>query len=127
MKINKAVITAAGRQQRTLPLQTLIDRDGAEKSVLSILGQGLKKFVSLSAPAMKQPTPKSPEITPDACTLFTSQSRWAMDTRSTAPGNLWARIHSYTWSATIFTSAAPKKAVLNSSSKWPKPKRALCL
>jgi UTP--glucose-1-phosphate uridylyltransferase len=37
MKINKAVITAAGRQQRTLPLQTLIDRDGAEKSVLSIL------------------------------------------------------------------------------------------
>lgn len=37
MKINKAVITAAGRKQRTLPLQTLIDRDGTEKSVLSIL------------------------------------------------------------------------------------------
>src|SRR5438034_435647 len=28
MKIRKAVITAAGRNQRTLPLQTLIDRDG---------------------------------------------------------------------------------------------------
>ncbi|HAJ35991.1 MAG TPA: UTP--glucose-1-phosphate uridylyltransferase [Chloroflexi bacterium] len=37
MKINKAVITAAGRRQRTLPLQTLIDRDGVEKSVLTIL------------------------------------------------------------------------------------------
>lgn len=37
MKISKAVITAAGRNQRTLPLQTLIDRDGTEKSVLSIL------------------------------------------------------------------------------------------
>jgi len=37
MKIRKAVITAAGRHQRTLPLQTLIDRDGAEKSVLRIL------------------------------------------------------------------------------------------
>lgn len=37
MKITKAVITAAGRQQRTLPLQTLIDRDGVEKSVLRIL------------------------------------------------------------------------------------------
>lgn len=37
MKITKAVITAAGRKQRTLPLQTLIDRDGAEKSVLNIL------------------------------------------------------------------------------------------
>lgn len=37
MNINKAVITAAGKGQRTLPLQTLIDRDGAEKSVLSIV------------------------------------------------------------------------------------------
>jgi UTP--glucose-1-phosphate uridylyltransferase len=37
MRITKAVITAAGRRQRTLPLQTLIDRDGVEKSVLTIL------------------------------------------------------------------------------------------
>lgn len=37
MKIKKAVITAAGQNQRTLPLQTLIDRDGREKSVLGIL------------------------------------------------------------------------------------------
>jgi UTP--glucose-1-phosphate uridylyltransferase len=37
MKIRKAVITAAGPQQRTLPLQTLIDRDGAAKPVLRIL------------------------------------------------------------------------------------------
>lgn len=37
MKITKAVITAAGANQRTLPLQTLIDRDGIEKSVLSII------------------------------------------------------------------------------------------
>ena len=37
MKIKKAVITAAGQNQRVLPLQTLIDRDGQEKSVLSIL------------------------------------------------------------------------------------------
>ena len=37
MPITKAVITAAGRRQRTLPLQVLIDRDGVEKSVLNIL------------------------------------------------------------------------------------------
>jgi UTP--glucose-1-phosphate uridylyltransferase len=37
MEIKKAVITAAGRGQRTLPLQTLIDSDGVEKSVLGIL------------------------------------------------------------------------------------------
>src|SRR5262245_15026721 len=37
MKIKKAIITAAASNQRSLPLQTLIDRDGAEKPVLSIL------------------------------------------------------------------------------------------
>lgn len=37
MKITKAVITAAGKSQRNLPLQTLVDRDGSEKSVLAIL------------------------------------------------------------------------------------------
>ena len=37
MKITKALITAAGKDQQNLPLQTLIDRDGTEKSVLQIL------------------------------------------------------------------------------------------
>ena len=37
MNIRKALITAAGKDQRSLPLQTLIDRDGRQKSVLSIL------------------------------------------------------------------------------------------
>jgi UTP--glucose-1-phosphate uridylyltransferase len=37
MRITKAVITAAGRKQRSLPLQTLIDRDGVQKSVLRII------------------------------------------------------------------------------------------
>jgi UTP--glucose-1-phosphate uridylyltransferase len=35
--VRKAVITAAARLQRALPLQTLIDHDGAEKPVLRIL------------------------------------------------------------------------------------------
>lgn len=37
MKTTKAVITAAGQKQRSLPLQTLIDRDGTEKPLLGIL------------------------------------------------------------------------------------------
>lgn len=37
MRIRKAVITAGGRNQRTLPLQTLTDRDGVEKPVLRII------------------------------------------------------------------------------------------
>jgi UTP--glucose-1-phosphate uridylyltransferase len=37
VKVNKAVITAAGSGQRTLPLQTLVDRDGQTKSALTIL------------------------------------------------------------------------------------------
>ncbi len=37
MKITRAVITAVGPSQRTLPLQTLIDRDGTAKAVLRII------------------------------------------------------------------------------------------
>jgi len=39
MKIRKAVITAAGKAQRGLPLQTLVDRDGISKSALRIILQ----------------------------------------------------------------------------------------
>jgi UTP--glucose-1-phosphate uridylyltransferase len=37
MKITKAVITAAGSDQRSLPLQSLVDRDGKTKSALEII------------------------------------------------------------------------------------------
>ena len=37
MDIKKAIITAAGKSQRTLPLQTLVDRDGQTKTALRIL------------------------------------------------------------------------------------------
>lgn len=37
MRIQKAVITAAAPYQRTLPLQTLIDSDGVDKTVLRII------------------------------------------------------------------------------------------
>lgn len=37
MKIRKALITAAGKHQRTLPLQALVDRDGTSKTALAII------------------------------------------------------------------------------------------
>jgi UTP--glucose-1-phosphate uridylyltransferase len=37
MDIHKAVMTAAGPSQRTLPLQTLVDRDGKTKTALAII------------------------------------------------------------------------------------------
>jgi UTP--glucose-1-phosphate uridylyltransferase len=37
VEIKKAIITAAGANQRTLPLQTLVDRDGVPKTALAIL------------------------------------------------------------------------------------------
>jgi UTP--glucose-1-phosphate uridylyltransferase len=37
VKIRKAIITAAGRKQRELPLQTLVDRDGSQRSALRII------------------------------------------------------------------------------------------
>ncbi len=60
MHIMKAVITAAGRNQRTLPLQTLIDRDGTEKSVLGILVEealsaGVEEIAVVVAPGDEAP------------------------------------------------------------------------
>lgn len=55
MKITKAVVTAAARNQRTLPLQTLVDRDGDQKSLLRIiveeaLGAGIEDLCVVVAP-----------------------------------------------------------------------------
>ncbi|MBI3418423.1 MAG: UTP--glucose-1-phosphate uridylyltransferase [Verrucomicrobia bacterium] len=37
MEVKKAIITAAGKNQRTLPLQSLVDRDGTPKTALRII------------------------------------------------------------------------------------------
>ncbi|HMC29156.1 MAG TPA: sugar phosphate nucleotidyltransferase [Verrucomicrobiae bacterium] len=37
VEIKRAVITAAGKNQRTLPLQSLVDRDGVAKTALAII------------------------------------------------------------------------------------------
>jgi len=43
VQIKKAVITAAGKNQRTLPLQTLVDRDGQQKTALTIIVEEVLK------------------------------------------------------------------------------------
>ena len=43
MDIKKAIITAASQSQRTLPLQTLVDRDGATKTALSIIVEEIRQ------------------------------------------------------------------------------------
>jgi UTP--glucose-1-phosphate uridylyltransferase len=55
MKVKKAVITAAGRDQRTLPLQTVVDRGGVESSVLGLLvgeafSAGIEQVAVIVAP-----------------------------------------------------------------------------
>jgi UTP--glucose-1-phosphate uridylyltransferase len=37
VELKKAIVTAAGKNQRTLPLQTLVDRDGTTKTALRII------------------------------------------------------------------------------------------
>lgn len=43
MEIKKAVITAAGKTQRTLPLQSLVDRDGVTKTALQIIIEEIRQ------------------------------------------------------------------------------------
>ncbi len=60
MVLRKAVITVAGRGQRRLPFQNLIDRDGQEKSVLAILlaevtRAGIQEIGVVAAPEDVEP------------------------------------------------------------------------
>jgi len=55
VEIKKAIITAAGKNQRTLPLQTLVDRDGATKTALriiieEILSAGIEEICVIISP-----------------------------------------------------------------------------
>jgi len=55
MEIRKALITAAGQTQRTLPLQSLVDRDGVTKTALAIiieevLGAGIENIGVVISP-----------------------------------------------------------------------------
>lgn len=55
MKIRKALITAANPRQRTLPLQSLVDRDGETKSALQIVleeaaSAGIEEFGVIVCP-----------------------------------------------------------------------------
>lgn len=55
MNIRKALITAANPRQRTLPLQTLVDRNGETKSALQIIleeaaGAGIEEFCVIVCP-----------------------------------------------------------------------------
>ena len=46
MNIKKAIITAAGKAQRMLPLQTLVDRDGTQKTALRIIVEEMVGMIS---------------------------------------------------------------------------------
>ena len=55
MQIQRAIITAAGKHQRSLPLQTLVDRDGETKTALTIiieevLAAGIEEIAIVVAP-----------------------------------------------------------------------------
>jgi UTP--glucose-1-phosphate uridylyltransferase len=60
MEIKKAIITAAGKSQRTLPLQSLVDRDGATKTALriiieEILAAGIDEICVVVSPGDQEP------------------------------------------------------------------------
>lgn len=55
MQLSKAVITVAGKNQRNLPLQSLVDRDGVAKTALAIiigeaLSAGVEEIALVVAP-----------------------------------------------------------------------------
>ena len=108
--VKKAVITAAARSQRALPLQTLIDGDGNEKSLLRILieqslAAGVEEIAVVVWPGDETPMRKAPDLTLRRSGLFLNMNRAATATPSIAPVRLRTATHFCTWWATISTSA----------------------
>jgi hypothetical protein len=71
MQVKKAVITAAGRTQRNLPLQTLFDEQGTERSVLSLVVReavraGIDDICIIVWPAVKNLMPSFSRTIPRA-------------------------------------------------------------
>ena len=69
MKVTKAVVTAAAPRQRSLPLQTLIDQDGKQKTALEItveeaLSAGLEEIAIIIHPGDRAPYSAVLENTP---------------------------------------------------------------
>ncbi|MEI7911330.1 MAG: sugar phosphate nucleotidyltransferase [Verrucomicrobiota bacterium] len=59
VKIHKAIITAAGKNQSSLPLQMLVDRDGVAKSALAILAEeitsaGIEEIAVIISPGTEK-------------------------------------------------------------------------
>ncbi|MCX6905159.1 MAG: hypothetical protein NTW03_17105 [Verrucomicrobia bacterium] len=103
MEIKKAVVTVAGTAQRTLPLQTLVDRDGTAKTALciiieEILQAGIEEICLVIHPNDRAPytaaspttAPRTPPPPGDMPAVFNSSNnrcRWVMARRCIAPRN----------------------------------------
>ena len=111
MKIRKAVITAAGRRQRPLPLQTLVDRDGVREDralrilVEEALDAGVEEIGVVVAPGDQAAYRAPPATHAAGCTSSSRPAPAATATPSAAPATSPPASRSCTWSATTSTSA----------------------
>ena len=128
MKIAKAVITAAGRNQRTLPLQTLIDRDGIQKSVLRIiveeaLSAGVEEICVVVCPGDEAAYADAVGEHAGRLTFVQQTGRWAMPTPSIARGLRRQPAVPAPGRRSSLRQPGPR-AARSSSSRWPRPKHA---
>ncbi|MEZ4664511.1 MAG: UTP--glucose-1-phosphate uridylyltransferase [Caldilineaceae bacterium] len=129
MKITKAVITAAGKQQRTLPLQTLIDRDGIEKSVLGIIiEEVLRAGIDEICVVVR---PGDEDSYAGVAGDHAGRLHFAHQTEPLGHGHAVYSARNFvgndsfcTWWAITSTSAVANRAVRNIWWKWPRPRPA---
>jgi len=115
MKIAKAIITAAGRGQRSLPLQTLIDRDGQQKSVLTVIIEevvraGINSMCFIVHPDDEHAFRSVAGIMRGGFPLCISMNRAATGMRSGVPATTQKGSPFCTLWETISTSAEPQAA-----------------
>ncbi|MFY7969586.1 MAG: hypothetical protein ACOVNV_10865, partial [Pirellulaceae bacterium] len=77
--IHKALITAAGPRQNTLPLQRLVDRDGVEKSALQMI---IEEVLAAGIESVHVPiVDMQPPTVVEALDLCESIDRWMAESK----------------------------------------------
>ena len=123
MDIRKALITAAGKNQRTLPLQSLVDRDGVTKTALAIiieeiLRAGIEQIGVVISPGDEAAYRAAAGAHAGAAHVHrASRSRSATPTPFTAPRSFAAATPFLLLVGDTFISAPRRRAARSSSWK----------
>lgn len=106
MKITRAVITAASRDDRHLPLQRLVDRDGTQKAALQII---VEEAVAAGAHEVAIVVRPGDEAAfPEAAGTAASRLEFIPQAEPRGYGDAVSRGRAWAWNSSAASTTSPR-------------------